>query len=132
MAAIHAPVPSAMAIYPSWLTVEYATTRLMSYCVTAMVAAMNAVSAPTIATTSIAVGEATKIGWARATMKMPAVTIVAAWIRAETGVGPSIASGNQTKSGTCADFPTAPVKRSSAMAVTVPALSVPTRSKTSA
>ena len=25
----------------------------------------------------------------------PAVTIVAAWISAETGVGPSIASGNQ-------------------------------------
>ena len=27
--------------------------------------------------------------------KTPAVTIVAAWIKAETGVGPSIASGNQ-------------------------------------
>lgn len=26
----------------------------------------------------------------------PAVTIVAAWIRADTGVGPSIAMGNQT------------------------------------
>jgi hypothetical protein len=26
----------------------------------------------------------------------PAVTIVAAWINAETGVGPSIAIGNQT------------------------------------
>jgi hypothetical protein len=26
----------------------------------------------------------------------PAVTIVAAWIKAETGVGPSIAIGNQT------------------------------------
>ena len=26
----------------------------------------------------------------------PAVTIVAAWIRADTGVGPSIAIGNQT------------------------------------
>ncbi len=29
------------------------------------------------------------------TRKTPAVTIVAAWIKAETGVGPSIASGNQ-------------------------------------
>ena len=32
----------------------------------------------------------------RATMKMPAVTIVAAWIRAEIGVGP-IESGSQTQ-----------------------------------
>ena len=32
----------------------------------------------------------------RATMYTPAVTMVAAWISAETGVGPSIASGSQT------------------------------------
>ena len=32
----------------------------------------------------------------RATMYTPAVTMVAAWIRAETGVGPSMASGSQT------------------------------------
>ena len=31
--------------------------------------------------------------------QIPAVTIVAAWIRAETGVGPAIASGNQTYKG---------------------------------
>ena len=36
---------------------------------------------------------------------MPAVTIVAAWIRAETGVGPSIASGSQTCSGNWALLP---------------------------
>ena len=29
-------------------------------------------------------------------MKMPATTIVAAWMRADTGVGPAIASGNHT------------------------------------
>ncbi len=29
-------------------------------------------------------------------MYTPAVTIVAAWMRAETGVGPAIASGSQT------------------------------------
>ena len=40
----------------------------------------------------------------RDTMKMPAVTMVAAWISAEIGVGPSIESGSQTCSGTCADF----------------------------
>ena len=42
-------------------------------------------------------------------MKTPAVTMVAAWIRAETGVGPSIASGSQVWSGICADFPIAPM-----------------------
>ena len=31
----------------------------------------------------------------RATRYTPAVTIVAAWIRAETGVGPAMASGSQ-------------------------------------
>ena len=45
-------------------------------------------------------------------MKTPAVTMVAAWIRAETGVGPSIASGSQVCSGNCADLPIAPMKSS--------------------
>ena len=40
-----------------------------------------------------------KSGSIRATRYTPADTIVAAWMRAETGVGPSIASGNQTWSG---------------------------------
>ena len=35
--------------------------------------------------------------------------MVAAWINAEIGVGPSIDSGNQTCKGTCADFPIAPI-----------------------
>ena len=48
----------------------------------------------------------------RATRYTPAVTIVAAWISAETGVGPAIASGNQTCSGICADLPVAPMKSS--------------------
>ena len=50
-------------------------------------------------------------------MYTPAVTIVAAWISALTGVGPSMASGSHTCSGTCADLPTAPMNNSSAMAV---------------
>ena len=41
--------------------------------------------------------------------------MVAAWIRAETGVGPSIASGSQTWSGNWALLPTAPQKISRAM-----------------
>ncbi len=47
---------------------------------------------------------------------MPAATIVAAWIRADTGDGPSIASGSHTCRGSCADLPTAPQKRSSGIA----------------
>ena len=44
------------------------------------------------------------------TMTTPAVTIVAAWISADTGVGPAMASGSQTHSGICADLPIAPIK----------------------
>ena len=44
--------------------------------------------------------------------KTPAVTIVAAWINAEIGVGPSIESGNQNCKGTCADFAIAPINKS--------------------
>ena len=47
----------------------------------------------------------------RATMKMPAVTMVAAWISALIGVGPSIESGSQTCSGNCALLPMAPMNR---------------------
>ena len=36
--------------------------------------------------------------------------MVAAWINAETGVGPAIASANQVCNGSCADLPTAPPK----------------------
>ena len=50
---------------------------------------------------------------------MPAATIVAAWIRAETGVGPSIASGSHTWSGSWADLPTAPQKSRSGIAPAV-------------
>jgi len=38
--------------------------------------------------------------------------MVAAWISADTGVGPSIASGNQVCSINCADLPIAPINNS--------------------
>src|SRR3990172_8583994 len=95
-------------MYPSWEMVEYATTRLMSFCTRAIVAAKTAVTAPMMATTARLRGAALKRGLERATMYTPAVTMVAAWIRAETGVGPSMASGSQTYSGIWADLPTAP------------------------
>ena len=47
--------------------------------------------------------------------KTPAVTIVAACINADTGVGPSIASGNHVCNPNCADLPTAPIKRNNAI-----------------
>ena len=71
----------------------------------------SAVVAPMTVTNDSAVSESSNSGLIRATMKMPAVTIVAAWISAEIGVGPSIESGSHTCSGTCALLPIAPTKR---------------------
>ncbi len=71
----------------------------------------SAVVAPTTVTSDSAVSESSNSGLIRATMKIPAVTIVAAWISAEIGVGPSIESGSQTCSGTCALLPIAPTNR---------------------
>ncbi len=53
-------------------------------------------------------------------MYTPAVTMVAAWMSAETGVGPSMASGSHTCSGNCADLPMAPMNRRRAMASNAP------------
>src|SRR6478672_6323739 len=83
----------------------------MSFWTRPTVAAKKAVMPPMTTTTLIAAGAYSKIGDSRATMKTPAVTMVAAWMRAETGVGPSIASGSQVCRGTCADLPIAPMKR---------------------
>ena len=45
--------------------------------------------------------------------------MVAAWIRAETGVGPSIASRSQDCSGNCADLPQAASSRARPIQVTM-------------
>src|SRR5580658_3225937 len=71
----------------------------------------KAVVAPIMSTTDSAVSDSSNSGDMRATMKMPAVTMVAAWISAEMGVGPSMESGSHTCSGTCADLPMAPTNR---------------------
>ena len=71
----------------------------------------SAVIAPITSTNDSAVSDSSNSGDMRVTMKMPAVTIVAAWISAEIGVGPSIESGSQTCSGNCADLPIAPMNR---------------------
>jgi len=67
----------------------------MSFWTSPIEAANTAVSAPIIATVFMEVGARTKSALERATMYTPAVTMVAAWMRAETGVGPSMASGSQ-------------------------------------
>ena len=71
----------------------------------------SAVMAPITSTKLSAVSESSNSGDMRATMKMPAVTMVAAWISAEIGVGPSMESGSQTCSGNWADLPIAPMNR---------------------
>jgi hypothetical protein len=43
--------------------------------------------------------------------------MVAAWISAETGVGPAMASGSQTYNGIWALFPVAPRRRKRTMVV---------------
>jgi len=50
-------------------------------------------------------------GEQRTTKKIPAVTRVAACINAETGVGPSIASGNHVCKPSCADLPILPINK---------------------
>src|SRR4029079_18186010 len=117
-------MPTAMNMYPSWLIVEYASTRLMSNWAIAHVAANNAVTTPTTSTTVSATPEISKSTCERTTRYTPAVTIVAAWISADTGVGPAIASGNQTCKGSCADFPIAPAKSSSAITVAASFVSI--------
>src|SRR5574343_1255570 len=77
----------------------------------------SAVMAPITMTKDKAVVDNSNSGDIRETMKIPAVTMVAAWISAEIGVGPSIESGNQTCNGTCADLPMAPMN--SRMQITV-------------
>src|SRR5262245_654604 len=93
----------------------------MSFCTRPIVAAKMAVTAPVTATTAMAVGDSRNSTLERTTMYTPAVTIVAAWMSAETGVGPAMASGSQTYSGICADLPQAPTNSSRQMAVAAPA-----------
>ena len=106
-------------MYPSCDTVEYAMMRLMSNWAMPMVAARSAVIVPIHATVGRACSLTRKIGNMRAIRKTPAVTIVAAWMSALTGVGPSIASGSHTYSGNCALLPNAPTINSSAISWTL-------------
>src|SRR5579875_2739890 len=85
-----------------------------------MIAPNKSVTAPTITTASCASGARLNTGLDRTIRYTPAVTIVAAWISADTGVGPSIASPSHACSGTCADLAQAPNNISSPIAVSTP------------
>ena len=102
--------------------VEAASTFFMSSFAEPTTAPNTSVIAPITATASWASGERSKIGPDRTTRYTPAVTMVAAWMSAETGVGPAIASPSQACSGNCADLPVAPSRRSNPMAVAQPGL----------
>ena len=72
----------------------------MSFWAMAAPAANRAVATPTQAMASGAQASAAAIsGLTRTIRYTPAVTMVAAWMRAETGVGPAMASGSQMYSG---------------------------------
>ena len=92
--------------------------RFRSVITSAIAAPMRAVTRPIAATASWALPTASNSGKSRATRNTPAVTIVAAWMRALTGVGPSMASGSHTCSGNWDDLPIAPKKTRNALAVT--------------
>src|SRR5215471_19027335 len=106
--------------------VEPASAFLMSSLAQLMIAPNSRVAAPTMVTTSLAFADRSKIGPDRTIKYTPAVTMVAAWIRAETGVGPSIASSSQDCSGSWADLPQAPSRSSSPSAVITPWPAFPT------
>ncbi len=89
----------------------------MSFWIMPKIPIKKAVIAPITKMKFKAVSDSSYSGDMRDTMKIPAVTMVAAWISAEIGVGPSIESGNQACSGNWADLPMAPMNKQ--MPVTV-------------
>ena len=105
----------------------------MSVWATAAVAANKAVRAPTQAIRLRLQGSAwARIGFNRVSRNTPEVTMVAAWMRAETGVGPAIASGNHTYNGSWADLPAAASISSTTITVATPVLISSDRVNTSA
>ena len=94
--AANAPTPTPRNMKPSWLTVEYASTFLMSFCTRRDRRREERGERADERDDDLARRAPSKRGHVRAIRYTPAVTIVAAWMSAETGVGPAIASGSQT------------------------------------
>ena len=102
--------------------VEAASAFLMSSLAQPMIAPNSSVTAPTITTAVWAVAARLNTGPERTMRYTPAVTMVAAWMSAETGVGPSMASPSQACRGTCALLPQAASSSSRPIALTAPLL----------
>src|SRR6476661_9426830 len=100
-----------------------ASAFLMSSLAQPTIAPKSSVTAPTMTTPTCAVGARLNTGPERTIRYTPAVTMVAAWISADTGVGPSIASPSHDCSGTWADLPHAASSSISPIAVSVPSVS---------
>ena len=100
--------------------VEYASTFLMSRCTNASTAPMMMVIPPMIAMKFMPPAPIEKplknTGYMRAARNTPATTMVAAWISAETGVGPAMASGSHVCSGNWPLLPITPTNRQAAPA----------------
>ena len=90
---------------------------MMSRLTRAMVEASSMLTVPMARKKVMAVGDSLKKGKRRAKRYTPAATMVAEWSRAETGVGPSMASGSQVSRGNWALLPTMPPKMSRAARV---------------
>jgi hypothetical protein len=93
----------------------------MSSSAVAASAPSNSVTAATTPSTASAAGDRSNSGYSRNTTYTPAATMVAAWISAEIGVGPAMASGSQVCSGNWALLPATPASSRISAAVSVAA-----------
>ena len=84
---------------------------MTSFCVVPIVPEIRAVSPTHIVIKTIIFKLLSKINDVRITRNTTAVTIVAAWISADKGVGTYIASGNNVCKPIWADLPIAPKNR---------------------
>lgn len=100
---------SADSMIATWLTVDQASSRLRSLWPSERTAARTMVIAVAIPNSHRATSAWASTGKIDPRTTVPAATIVAAWMSAEAGVGPSIASASQSWKGTEADFPNTPM-----------------------
>jgi len=102
------PIPMSITIVASATTVEYAKSALLSRRSSASAAATTTVTPPTRLSVHTHSGTVANTGAIRASRYTPALTMVAEWRYADTGVGAAMALGNQKWNGNWADFVNAP------------------------
>lgn len=94
-----APIASLTIITPSCLSVERAIIFFMSHSVIALIPAINVVRTARIKRILWKQTDEDKKGQKRNNRKIPAVTSVEEWTRADTGVGAAIAAGSHLENG---------------------------------